>query len=277
MRICRKAGAIESRPGPPYVSGMIGRHRLIGIAFSHYVEKARWVMRRYSVPYTEQRYLPVMHMPAAAWASRGRGRGDRVSSPFSTPILITDRGERICDSSAIVRYVSDRCEGGLYDDPAAAEWEQRFHDRLAPATRRVGYSLSLGNPERMAALLSNVGPTQRAVFRAIEPLAGRVLRDRLKITPEKVERSKQRTFEELEAVEKQLRDGRRYLLGDRFSAADLAFATAISPALCVQPHEGIDVIFPDPATLTGDAAELIARARASRAGQFALRLFAEER
>lgn len=261
----------------PKVAFVVGHHSLIGIAFSHYVEKARWVLRRYSVPYTERRYLPMMHMPAAAWASRGRGSTDKVSSPFSTPILITDSGQRICDSSAIVRYASDRFEGGLYDDPEAAEWEKRFHDRLAPATRRVGYALSLDDPDRMKVLLSNVGPTQRAAFRVIQPLAGRFLRKHLQITPAKTERSMELTFEELDAVDAQLSDGRRYLLGDRFSAADLAFATAIAPALCVQRHEGIDVRFPDPATMTGEAAELIGRARASKAGQFALRLFAEER
>lgn len=256
---------------------MVGTHHLVGVAFSHYVEKARWALERHGVPYTEERYLPLLHMPRAAWVSRGAGRADRVSSRFSTPILVTDAGARICDSSAIVRYVSDRFGGHLYDDPEAVVWERRFHDRLAPATRRVGYALSLDDPDAMEVLLSNVGPAQRLLYRGLAPIAAGFLRDRLRITPAKTERSITRVFEELAAVEQLLSDGRRYLLGDRFSAADLAFATALAPALCVQPEEGMGARFPPPERLSGPARALVERVRGTPAGRFALRLFAEER
>lgn len=276
MPIKRKA-SVESHEVRPYDPCVVGHHHLIGIAFSHYVEKARWVLQRYSVPYTEDRYLPFMHMPRAVWESRFRGASDRVSSPFSTPILITDRQERICDSAAIVRYASDRFDGQLYEDPAAQQWETRFHDVLAPATRRVGYSLCLGDKDRMAALLSNVGTTQRALFRVVQPVAGSMLRRYLSIHDDAVEQDIETTFAELDAVGETIADGRKYLLGDTFSAADIAFATAISPALCVQPHEGMDAKYPEPSQMTGRAGEVVKRARASAAGQFALRLFAEER
>lgn len=253
-------------------------HHLIGIAFSHFVEKARWALDRYDVEYRESRYLPMFHMAHAAWASRGRGRGDRVSSRFSTPILITDDGTRICDSSQIVRYASDRWgDGELYESEEAGELEQHFHDRLAPDTRMIGYWFSLGDPVAMGMLFSNVGRIQRGLGKLTAPLAERVMRKTLNLSAERTERAIDRTRAELDTVSQRLADGRRYLTGDRFTAADLAFSCAIAPILLIQPDEGYSVAFPTPDQLPQHVQALREELRATPAAQFALRCFREER
>lgn len=46
-------------------------YKLITIAFSHYNEKARWGLERFAQPDKESEYMPLLHMPAVAWATRG--------------------------------------------------------------------------------------------------------------------------------------------------------------------------------------------------------------
>jgi len=79
-----------------------GMHRLISLSFSHYNEKARWALDRFAVPYREERYLPFFCSMAVVVATRGRGgAADRTSSRYSTPVLITENGRVLTDSSVI--------------------------------------------------------------------------------------------------------------------------------------------------------------------------------
>ena len=71
-----------------------------------------------------------------------------------------------------------------------------------------------------------------------------------------------------------LSDGRRYLVADRFSAADLAFAALAAP-LVVPPEYGTPL--PQPEDLPAHMAERVRAWREHPAGRFAMRLFAEQR
>jgi glutathione S-transferase len=211
-------------------------HELTGIAFSHYVEKARWVLQRFAVPYRDRRVLPFFHFAAVYRVHRGKlGRADRASSRFSTPVLRTDDGRILCDSADIVRYVSDRFaprDRDLYSVPEAAELERYFHDAVGPHTRRVVYATLFEQPELMRQIAQrNVDGLQASAFTAAYPLAKKGLTRFLKIDPESVLSSIDQTRREFDAVSVRLRDGRPLLLGDRFSAADLAFACLASPAV----------------------------------------------
>jgi glutathione S-transferase len=81
----------------------------------------------------------------------------------------------------------------------------------------------------------------------------------------------QRTFD---AVAARLQDGRRYLCGDAFTAADLAFAALAAPAI-VPPEYGTPL--PQPDELPAEMAAGVRAFRAHPAGAFACRLFREER
>lgn len=76
-----------------------------------------------------------------------------------------------------------------------------------------------------------------------------------------------------DAVGELLADGRRYLTGDAFTAADLSFASLAAPAVG-QPYGSAPGLGGDtPAAMRAEIEEL----RAHPAGRFALRLWAEER
>jgi len=254
-------------------------HELTGIAFSHYVEKARWVLQRFAVPYRDRRVLPFFHFAAVYRVHGGKlGRADRASSRFSTPVLRTDDGRILCDSGDIVRYVSDRFaprDHDLYFVPEAAELERYFHDAVGPHTRRVAYATLFEQPELMRQIAQrNVDSLQASVFTAAYPMAKKGLTRFLKIDRGSVLSSVDQTRREFDAVSVRLRDGRPFLLGDRFSAADLAFACLASPA--VLPPQYSAWLPPL------DAFSEAARARTltfrdTPAGAFILRLFCEER
>lgn len=257
--------------------------RLVTIRFSHYNEKARWALDRCGIPYEESPHLPATHTPFAAWASRGSGSSDRVSTRFSTPVLV-DGERRIADSTDIARYAAAHSASGYDLIPTEREDEilaldAEFSTRLGAHTRRLAYFYCLQDKDlflRLAPL--NVPGLESTVWKLTYPALRAYLRWGLAISPERAERSMNRTREIFADVEARLaQNGSGYLVGERFTLADLSFAALSGPALLVTEAEGYDARLP---TIDEAPAELGAFAREMRqtmAGQFAMRMFAEER
>ena len=257
-------------------------HTLITIPFSHYNEKARWALQRFGVPFRERAYMPLLHFAPVMIATRfgKHGRSDRASTRFSTPLLVTEDGERICDSCEIVQWVCDRhadADTTLIPNEECLALERELGEKLGPHTRRVAYGLNFGDPRVGAELARRlVGPTQAFVFRMLQrPIIGAVYKA-LQIDPERVERSVGivRSF----FAEFGDRIGsREYLVGDRFTVADMAFATMAAPALMPSRAEGYGGDLPTLDELPPRAADLARELRATAAGRFAMRMFATER
>jgi glutathione S-transferase len=257
----------------------IAMHELTSIAFSHYVEKARWALDRFAVPYVDRRYLPLFHFAGVFKAHRGtRGRADKASSRFSTPVLKTPDGDVLCDSAEIVRYVSDRFAAPgerLYDLPEAAEIERQLHDDLGPHTRRVAYGALFADPSLLRDIARrNVDRVQSRSFSVVLPFVVQSMRKVLDVNDASVARSLQTARREMDAISARLSDGRPYLVGDRFSAADLAFACMAAPS--VFPAE-YSAWLPPLERLPSEARALVEEMRQTPAGQYALRMFREER
>ena len=128
-------------------------HRLITLSFSHYNEKARWALDRFAVPYREERYLPFFCSMAVAVATRGRGgAADRTSSRYSTPVLITDDGRALTDSTKIAKFAPGGTESFFATDEVESLVDH-YGDRLGPYTRLLAYWHVLRHPgmlERLA-------------------------------------------------------------------------------------------------------------------------------
>ena len=244
--------------------------RLVTIPISHYCEKARWALDRAAVPYEERRHLQVFHYLAVKRAGGG----------ISVPALATDDGT-FGDSTDILKWIHGRAPAaGLYPDDAARRaqveaLEDLFDETLGPATRRVIYFHVLDS--RAIAFRYNctgVPRYQRWALHVVLPGARWFLRRRLKIDAAAAGRDVETIRGVFEDVADRLADGRRYLTGDRFTAADLTFAALAAPVLLPAqygvPLPPRDEVPPAMQTLVDDF-------RATPAGRFALRLFAEDR
>jgi glutathione S-transferase len=97
---------------------------------------------------------------------------------------------------------------------------------------------------------------------------------KLKITPAAIARSRTIVDDTFAAVAARLADGRRFLAGDRFTAADLTFATLAAPVIAPEQYGGP---LPPRATWPSDYATYIDAMRRTPAGAFALRIYGEER
>jgi glutathione S-transferase len=234
--------------------------RLLTIPISHYCEKARWALDRAGIPYAEERHLPFFHMLAA----RRAGGGETV------PVLVTADGQVLGESAEIVRWA----DAGLCEDPEAEALERRLDEGLGPDGRLWMYHHTLPVLRRMKPwALAGVPGSERLAFRAgvyvLEPAMRRYLGVSASAAADALERCAG-VFDE---VAERL-DGQPYLLGRRFSVADLTFAALAAP-LILPVRYGSPL--PPVEAVPEAMAREVRRFRAHPAGRFAERLYATER
>ncbi len=254
-----------------YSPGMDGGYRLITIPPSHFCEKARWALDRGGTPYREERHPPVLH----ARASRAAGGGRTV------PVLVTDLGS-FADSTDIIRFLDMRRPESAQLYPGAPELRDQVdelealcNDRLGPHVRRLAYFHLL--PHRRLLLdtvLDGVPRRDRLVFTVALPLMRSLLRRGLRISPESATRSLAVVREVFAAIGERVADGRDFLVGDRFTAADLSFGALAAPVLLPR---GFGSHLPSLADLPSPFLTLVDDLRQTAAGSFALRLYRDLR
>ncbi len=246
--------------------------RLVTIAFSHYCEKARWALDRTGYPYREEVHVPMFHWLPALRAGGGR----------TVPVLAVDGRPTLADSTDILHFLDREAPADRRLFPADAEaraeverLEDLFDRRLGPHGRRLLYYHLLPDRDLTVRLFQSGSPgwEGRAASRLF-PAMRAMMRRGMRIDTRGAERSKKHVDEVFAQVAERLADGRRYLLGDTFTAADLAFAALSAP--CVVPPE-YGVPLPTLDEIPPAAADLVRAYRATPAGRFALRLYAEDR
>jgi glutathione S-transferase len=250
---------------------MATEYRLITIPPSHYCEKARWALEHAGISYREEGHPPLLHR----WATRvAKGSG-------STPILIA--GDRVLpDSTDILQFIDVEHAEGWRPYPAdsqlrveAEEMEEIYDTRLGPHTRRIAYyHLLRHNDLFLASVLAGVGGFERTLFRMLSPLIKKLMRESMRIDDEGAERSLGYVKNVFASVGELLEDGRSFLVGKKFGAADLTFAALAAPVLLPRsygsPLPSLDEV---PTELLAQVEEF----RSSPAGEFALRIYRDYR
>lgn len=244
---------------------------LITIPISHFCEKARWALTRTGVPYREQAHLQLFHR----FAVRRAGGGT------TAPVLVWD-GRVLADSTDILEALSAQAPPELRlfpeDSPAAAEvraLERDFDERLGPEGRRWMYFEMRGRGDLAREYgCTGVPGWQRRLLPIFYPVAARAIDRFLDVTPETAVRAEAAVEASFDEVAERLGDGRPFLCGESFTAADLTFA-ALAAAVLMPPEYGVRL--PQPEVLPARMATKVNELRAHPAGAFALRMFREER
>ena len=244
--------------------------RLITIPFSHYCEKARWAGDHLGAPYVEEAHIPGGHFRAV----------NNVGGK-TVPVLVTE-AETFTDSTEILHHF-DRTvppEKRLFPvDPGecadVSAFEESFDADLGPATRLLVYHHGLSD---QAMLVRAVSPSltmfQRLAFRALlVPLAPQ-MRKFYRINDRSAAKAVTTIRSIFERVGAALADGREFLVGSRFTAADLTFAALAAPVLMPPGHSSFGSDLDEaPAAVR----ELMTSLRATPAGAFVVRMYREHR
>ncbi|MBV9387616.1 MAG: glutathione S-transferase [Chroococcidiopsidaceae cyanobacterium CP_BM_ER_R8_30] len=250
---------------------MLPSSRLITFPVSHYCEKARWALERLNIPYIEERHAPLFHLMAT-----------RRVGGSSVPVLILD-GKVLTDSTEILKYLDtiapdDRKLYPLDSEllKQVEELETLFNTKLGTSTRIWAYSYTLDRPQLSKRRFTYRVPFyEQVLFPAIFPLVSSKIRQKLHITPETTTAAYDQIINIFAGIGDLLKDGRRYLVGNRFSAADLTFA-ALSVAAVRPPEYGDSALaLSNLEQLPPKMAEQVCGFREMPAGAFALRLWRE--
>lgn len=247
------------------------RRCLITIPVSHYCEKARWALERLGLAYREERHLQGFHYPKTYWISRN----------LQVPVLV-DGGKVIADSTAILKYLDSYAAPSqrLYPESIAErrrveELEDIFDETLGVESRRWFYFHSL--PERRA-VLRFAGQGAPRIERALAPLVFPVMRRfavwRLRVSAHTVATGLVECRRIVRWTDSLLADGVPFLVGGRFSAADLTLACMMAPF--VLPAE-YGIRLPAPEELPAAMRPIVREFQDTVTGQYVLRLFREHR
>ena len=197
---------------------------------SHFNEKARWALDFKRVPHIRHSMIPGFHVPVIK----------RMTGKTHVPVLKLD-GTAISDSSRIIEALERAYpEPPLYPGDSderrrALELEEYYDEELGPYLRRWVFHVILPYPEFMRALfVSHASPAAQLAQRAMSPLIGRVMRRQMDINPASAEIARAKTMAAMDRLASEVRPS-GYLVGDRFTVADLTAAALLSPL--VRPPE----------------------------------------
>ena len=250
--------------------------RLHTISYSHYVEKVRWSLDRAGIEYEEVpnigvlgvlllgRTVPVLELPAAR---------SRVGN--SAEILRLLWGLHGHDPSGAAAF--------LRPTPEALALERHLDRALGEQVRRWAYERLFEDPVLTLQLWGVREPTvpawQRALLPVLRPALRAAVRRMLRVTPASAYKALARTREVFDEMDARLEDGRRYLLGDSLSFADITFASLGALAVLPENYGGghLATRFPAVASLPQPWREEVEEFRRRPSGKFILRLYREER
>ena len=153
--------------------------------------------------------------------------------------------------------------------------EERFDKDVGPHSRRLTYFHLLAHRERAIRVLTNgAAGLEATLLPLMFPVLTFIMRSSMKIDAEGANRSLNTLTQVIWDVNQRLADGRPYLCGDRFTAADLTFASLIYPVLWTPE---LTKTGPSVAELPAAFSQQIQAWRQTPAGAFGLRLYAQDR
>lgn len=250
--------------------------RLHTISYSHYVEKVRWCLDRAGIEYEEVpnigilgvlllgRTVPVLELPAA-----------RTSIGNSAEILRFLWGAHGHEPGAHASFLRPTEE--------ALALERHLDRALGEQVRRWAYERLFDDPALTLQLWGAREPAipgwQRSLLPVLRPLLQTAVRRMLRVSPASAYKALARTREVFDEMDARLEDGRRYLLGDTLTFADITFASLGALAVLPDNYGGgrLATRFPVVESLPAPWRAEVESFRRRPSGRLILRLYREER
>jgi glutathione S-transferase len=243
--------------------------RLYTFSISHFAEKARWALDYKGIAYAEARLVPGTHMAIVR----------RIAPRTTVPVLV-DRGRVIQGSSAIIDWADTHASERPLTPTDASERErvlelERWLDvELGEPLRRVFYHYALDHRELVISLFTQGGPWWGKPFcRLAFPLIRQRIRGMYAINEANVAADKERIAGAYERIDGLLASS-PFLVGDRFSRADLTLAALLAPMWRPEEHP---TRWPRLEAYPAEVNALRARFEQTRARAHALRAYREHR
>jgi len=201
--------------------------RLYTFNISHFAEKARWALDRTGIRYEERVLLPGPHVPTILRLGQGAS---------SVPALV-DEGRAIQGSSRIIDYIDEHClDPADRLTPAEPELEEQARElerwldvEVGEALRRFFYHHALPHREFVGRLFTQRGPWWGKMFYGLAyPLVSQRIRQMYDINAATAAADAERVVVAYQRLDDLLTRG-PYLLGNRFTRADLTLAALTAP------------------------------------------------
>jgi glutathione S-transferase len=233
-------------------------------------ELARFLLAHYRVPYQERRHAFIFNF----FATLLHG------CTLHFPLLYND-SYKLDTVRKMIDYFDPLCPAdrnlllaGAEHTQVESDWTL-FNSTLGGATATFAYYHLLPLRDVMIRPLSEGTPAFEAfTVRVAYPVYAHVLSAALRLSESSAAAALDQIRAVAKTVDQRLADGRRYLVGDRFSLSDMSFAEALSP-LVLPDNDGAPM--PTFAQMPPPLQSLYTELRARPAGQFALRIYHDYR
>jgi glutathione S-transferase len=234
-------------------------------------ELARFLLKHYGIEEEEQPHALIFCFFVTLWRAR----------TIIFPVLLSD-SFRLIGPRPIAEYFDPKSVPDLCLFPSDPTEKRQvdndwilFNQTLAFATARFAYYHLLPYRSLMIRPLSLGAPSfESTTVRVAYPVFAGTLRILLGLSAKKAEDSLDQIRKVFDAVEARLAVKRNFLVGDRLTLSDIAFAVAAAPMVLPPAYGGPIPSFEQmPAPMQAAVNEM----RARPAGQFALRVYAEHR
>jgi glutathione S-transferase len=216
---------------------------------SHYCEKARWALAYKGLEHTTKNLLPGFHIKKAR----------KMTGHSAVPILEHD-GKYLGESSSIITYLDEIFPEKMLtpSDPdlrqEALEWERFADEKIGANVRCACYDILLEYPDIVIPFFTVNGPWYgNFVLKRMFPKMRQSMRKFMKINRESAKQSMLELDQATDKISSHLQ-GKKFMVGDQFSRADLAVASLLAP-LCMPGKYGLDW----PQNHPEDLAVLVAR------------------
>jgi glutathione S-transferase len=234
-------------------------------------ELGRFLLAHYRVPYEERRHVVIFSFFATLWHG----------STLLVPLLYGGSFATLDKVRKMIDYFDPLCPAdrnlllaGSSRDSVEADWKA-FNGTLSGAAAAFAYYHLLPHRQIMIRTLTEGTPGYETLaVRLAYPLFAWFLRKVLGLSASAAEEAHGQIRTAVQNVDARVADGRQYLVGDRFSLSDMAFANALAPLVLPDAYARL---LPPFAEMPPALRSVIVEIQSRPAGQFALRIYRDHR